>query len=50
MGATSAMAKTEIIEAQKIEDVIHDDRRKSKEQNEQERRSKSNIEETSRLG
>ncbi|MDP2850388.1 MAG: polyphosphate kinase 2 [Sulfuricurvum sp.] len=45
MGATSAMAKTEISEAQKIEDVIHDDRRKSKEENEQERRSKSNIEE-----
>jgi len=45
MGATSAMAKTEIIEAQKIEDVIHDDRRKSKEENEEERRTKSKVEE-----
>jgi len=45
MGATRAMAKTEIAEAQKIEDVIHDDRRRSKEENEQERRTKSKVEE-----
>jgi len=45
MGATRAMAKTEIAEAQKIEDVIHDDRRKTKEENEQERRTKSKVEE-----
>jgi polyphosphate kinase 2 len=45
MGATRAMAKTEIAEAQKIEDIIHDDRRKTKEENEQERRTKSKAEE-----
>ena len=45
MGATSAMAIAEIIEAKKIEDVIHDDRRKTKEENEQERRNKSKVEE-----
>ncbi|HLD23151.1 MAG TPA: polyphosphate kinase 2 [Sulfuricurvum sp.] len=45
MGASSAMAKTEIIEAQKIEDVIHDDRRKSKEENAKERRDKGGAEE-----
>jgi len=45
MGATRAMAKTEIAEAQKIEDVIHEDRRKTKEENDQERRTKSKAEE-----
>lgn len=45
MGATRAMAKTEIAESQKIEDVVHDDRRKTKEENEQERRTKSKAEE-----
>jgi polyphosphate kinase len=45
MGATSAMAKSEIKEAEKIEDVVHDDRRRSKEENEQERRDKSKVEE-----
>ncbi len=45
MGATRAMAAAEIAEAQNIEDVVHDDRRKTKEENEQERRSKGKVEE-----
>lgn len=45
MGATRAMAAAEIAEAQSIEDVVHDDRRKTKEENEQERRSKGKVEE-----
>ncbi|WP_295055746.1 polyphosphate kinase 2 [Sulfuricurvum sp.] len=45
MGATRAMAKTEIAEAQAIEDIVHDDRRKTKEENDEERRTKSKAEE-----
>lgn len=45
MGAKSAMAKAEIVEAEKIDDVVHDDRRKSEEENKKERRSKSKVEE-----
>jgi polyphosphate kinase len=45
MGAKSAMAKAEITEAEKIDDVIHDDRRKTEEENAKERRSKSKVEE-----
>ncbi len=45
MGAKSAMAKAEITEAEKIEDVIHDDRRKTEEENTKERRTKSKVEE-----
>jgi len=44
MGATSAMAKAEIAESEKIEDVVHDDRRKSNEENAKERREKSKVE------
>ena len=45
MGAKRAMAKTEIIETDNLEEVIHDDRRKSQEENEKERRLKSKKEE-----
>ncbi|MDD2782277.1 polyphosphate kinase 2 [Sulfuricurvum sp.] len=45
MGAKSAMAKAEIIETDNIGEVVHDDRRKSKEENEEERRLKSDKEE-----
>jgi polyphosphate kinase 2 len=45
MGAKSAMAKTEIKETDQIEEIVHDDRRKTIEENEQERRLKSEKEE-----
>lgn len=45
MGAKSAMAKAEITEAEKIDDVVHDDRRKTEKENTQERRKKSKVEE-----
>jgi polyphosphate kinase len=45
MGAKSAMAKAEITEAEKIDDVVHDDRRKTTEENAKERREKSSVEE-----
>lgn len=45
MGAKSAMAKAEISEAGKIDDVVHDDRRKTMEENAKERREKSKVEE-----
>lgn len=45
MGAKSAMAKAEIKETDQIEEIVHDDRRKSKEENEKERRSNSEKEE-----
>ncbi len=45
MGAKSAMAKAEIKETEQIEEIVHDDRRKTIEENEQERRLKSEKEE-----
>lgn len=45
MGAKSAMAKAEIKETDQIEEIVHDDRRKTAEENEQERRLKSDKEE-----
>lgn len=41
MGAKSAMAKAEITEAETIEEIVHNDRRKSDEENRQERRLKN---------
>jgi len=45
MGAKNSMAKDEIIEVAKIEEVVHDDRRKTKEENESERRKHTQKEE-----
>lgn len=45
MGAKSAMVKAEIAEAEKFEDVVHDDRRKTEQANAKERRKKSKVEE-----
>jgi polyphosphate kinase 2 len=45
MGAKHSMATAEIAEAEKIEEVVHDDRRKSEQANLKERRQKSKVEE-----
>lgn len=45
MGVKSAMAKAEIKEADELHEIVHEDRRKSQEENEKERRLKSNKEE-----
>ncbi|MBD3809263.1 MAG: polyphosphate kinase 2 [Sulfuricurvum sp.] len=45
MSAKGAMAKAEIIETENLEKVIHDDRRKTKEENQKERHLKSQKEE-----
>lgn len=45
MGAKHSMATAEIAEAENIEDVIHEDRRKTPKENAKERRQKSKIEE-----
>jgi len=45
MGAKNAMAKAEIKETDQIDEIVHDDRRKTIEENEQERREKSEKEE-----
>ncbi len=45
MGAKSSMAKAEIKETDQIDEIVHDDRRKTLEENEQERRLKSEKEE-----
>jgi len=50
MGATSAMAKAEIAESKKIEDVVHDDRRKSNEENAKQRRKRVNSNKDSPYG
>lgn len=45
MGAKHSMAITEIDEAEKLEEIIHEDRRKNQEENEQEKRQHSSREE-----
>lgn len=45
MGAKNAMAKAEIKETDQIDEIVHEDRRKTIEENEQERREKSEKEE-----
>jgi polyphosphate kinase len=45
MGSKGSMAKAEIIEAEKIEEIVHDDRRKTEEENEKERRKHTEKEE-----
>lgn len=45
MGAKHSMAITEINEAKKLEEIIHEDRRKNQEENEQEKRQHSSREE-----
>jgi len=45
MGAKHSMATTEISEAEKLEEIIHEDRRKNKEENELEKRKHSSKEE-----
>ncbi|MBN2871013.1 MAG: polyphosphate kinase 2 [Campylobacterales bacterium] len=45
MGAKSAMAKTEIAESAKIEDVVHEERRNKNEEKNDERRKKGDKEE-----
>lgn len=45
MGAKSSMAKSEIVEVKKIDEIVHHDRRKTKEENELEQRKHTGKEE-----